>query len=193
MDKYNLEAYESVLMENASVHHRNAIGQLVLTDLNLLHITTKRGVFKTTYATRKYPIKQIKMLNGKAQVFPKGNGEVDIYLMNGRESFEFCNSETFFSNKKAEKEAERWTHAINNLLTGEQVELEISSNSAIPGTEYLAATLRDTIDVFKGAFSIKTQNPSTEVAQKCTSCEAPISGIQGHLTRCKFCGSNQRL
>jgi flagellar motor switch protein FliN len=108
------------------VRHGKTNGELILTNLNLVYITTK-GVFKTTYITQKYPINQIKVFNGKAQVILGKNGDIDIYFRNEQESFRFWNNDTLFSDKKAEKEAAKWVNAINQLIAGQVPEFDIDA------------------------------------------------------------------
>jgi len=189
MDKYNLQSNEAIIIKSEKVYHGNKTGELVLTNLNLIHIVTK-GIFKTTYTARRFPIKQIKLFNGKAQVISGKNGNIDIYFVNGQESFRFWNDETLFSEKKAEKEAKQWTDNINRLLAGE-TDFDTADNTAIPGAEFIAETLKDTIDTFKGVFS-KTA-VEERITKKCTACGASISGTKGRIVCCQYCNSGQQL
>jgi len=188
--EYQLLPNETIIMKSEQVYRGNVSGELVLTNLNLIHITTK-GAFKKAYITQQYPINQIKQaLLGK-------NGNIDIYFMNGQELFRFWNSDTLFSDKKAEKEAIKWVSAVNQLVTGEDVEINVSAKTAIPGTEMIADALGGTVDAFKGALGFKSKKSSIEsiekTAKKCSSCGAMVSGKKGQIVRCSYCDADQQL
>lgn len=195
MDKYNLQPNESFIINNEHVRHGNTSGELILTNLNLVFITSK-GVFKTIYIPQLFPINQIKQFNGKAQTILGKEGNIDIHFINGQESFQFWNSDTLFSEKKAEREAGRWVNVINQVITGQVSEIDMSVSPAIAGTEFIAGTIKDTFDTFKGAFGIKSKSSNempTKAVKKCSSCSAPISGTKGQIVRCKYCDSDQQL
>ena len=195
--EYSLAPNESIIMKSELVYCGKTSGELILTNLYLVHITAK-GTFKTTYTTQRYPVNQIKVFNGKAQALLGKSGDVDIYFINGQVSFTFSNNETLFSEKKAEQEAAKWVNAINQLITGENVEVNVSAKTAIPGTEMIAGALGGTVDAFKGALGFKSNKPaSTElnekVAIKCISCGASVSGNKGRVVRCSYCDTDQQL
>jgi hypothetical protein len=194
MAHYNLQPNESFVLGSEHVHRGNSSGELVLTNLNLVFITSK-GVFKTTYIPQLYPLNQIKIFNGKANVVAGKAGNIEIFFVNGNESFRFWNTDTLFSDKKAEKEAAKWVDAINQVLTGQASDISSSGNSALTGTEFIAGSLKDTFDTVKGAFGIKGKNdkPPEKLAKKCNSCGAPISGVKGQVTRCQYCNADQQL
>jgi len=192
MDQYSLQSNEAVIMKSEQAYHNgNSCELLMLTNLNLVSITSK-GIFKKTYTTHRFPISQIKVINGQGQAIPRKSGNLDVYFMNEQQSFRFSNDDAFFSEKKAEKEAEIWAENINKLVAGEQVVSCNTDNNAIPGTEYIAETLKDTMDTFKGVFDLKNKPPQT-VAGACTSCGASVSGIKGQAVRCQYCDSSQQL
>ena len=194
--EYGLSPNEAIVMKSESVYRGNASGELILTNLNLVHITSK-GVFKTTYTTQRFPINQIKVFNGKAQAILGKNGNLEIYFLNGQETFRFVNSDTLFSEKKAEKEAANWVNAINQLVTGEDVEVSASATTATIGTEMIADALGGTVNAFKGALGFKSKQSSAEsvekAAKKCTSCGASISGNKGQIIRCPYCDADQQI
>jgi len=179
MDKYNLQSNEMVILLNEEVEHGGKSGELVLTNLNLIHIVSK-GVFKTTYVIQRYSIRDIRLVNVKAQAILGKDGDLDIYFMTGtRKSFEFYNK----------RESAFWLESINKILVGEQV--EITKSRVIPGTYYIARTLKGTIDTFKGVFKEKIEEQI--VAGNCGSCGATVSGKKGDVTRCQYCDCDQQL
>ena len=197
MDKsaYKLQPNEVMIMKYENVRHGNASGELVLTNQNLIHVASK-GIFRTTYIAQKYPIKNIKVFEGRAQIFLGKAGNMDIYLINGQQSFTFWNNESLFSEKKAEKEAEKWASAINKLLTGDEADMNLSSKKGIPEIEILADAVGETVGALKNALGIGKKAPPapTEViAKKCESCGASISGRKGKSARCAYCGNSQTM
>lgn len=198
MSNYTLMPTESFIINYDSVMNGNTRGELVLTNQNLVFVTSK-GVFKTTYIPQRYPVSQIKMFNGKAQVILGKAGNMDVHFVNGQETFKFVNNDALFSEKKAEKEAERWANAINQLLTGENLDVGTSADTAAIGTEMVTGALKGTIGAVKDAFGIK-QNPqnqnvesSKNSSNKCKFCGAPISGSAGQKVRCRYCDADQQI
>ena len=194
--EYKLSHNEAIIMKSEHVYRGKAKGELILTNQNLVHVVAK-GMFKTTYITQQYPINQIKIFGGKAQTLLGKNGNVDIYFVDGQESFRFWNDETLFSEKKAEKEAIKWVDALNQLIKGEEVDIGASANTATIGTEIIADALGGTVSAFKDALGIKSKKSSTDsierVTKKCSSCGAPVSGIKGKIARCPYCDTDQEL
>jgi len=71
---------------------------------------------------------------------------------------------------------------------------------AIPGTAFIAETLKGTVDTFHSAFKTGDNNsmnqspaPREKEAGKCIPCGAPIVGVKGDVARCQYCDSNQQL
>ena len=194
--EYQLSPSEVIIMKNENVYHGNDSGELILTNLYLVHVTAK-GILKSNYVTQRYLISQIKVYNGSAQVNVGKGGCIDFYFINGQESFKFWNGDTFFSDKKAENEASNWANAINHLLTGADVSSNNTAKTAAIGTEMIANAFGDTVDAFKGALGIKTTKTSTEhmekTARKCCYCGAAISGNTGKIARCSYCDGDQQL
>lgn len=187
MADYYLQPNESIILKNENVYHGNNSGELILTNMNLVFITTK-GILKKNYITQKYPVNQIKVFNGKAQAMLGKEGKIDIYFMNGQESFRFWNNDTFFSDRKAENEAAGLAEAINQLLTGSTGDYKTSKSNAVPGVGFMAESLKETFDSVKGAFGVQSNNKLTEkVSKKCSFCGAQLSGIAGQIVHCRYC------
>ena len=195
MDKYNLQPNEYFILNNEHVYHGNTMGELILTNLNLVHITSK-GIFKTTYIPQVYSINQIKVFNGKAQAIIGKDGKIDIHFINGVESFKFLNNDTFFSGKKAEKEASKWVNSINQLINGQVSETDTLVSSEVTGTGIIVESIKDTFDTVKGSFGIRPKSNieiPKKVVKKCTYCGAPISGKKGQIVSCEYCDADQQL
>jgi hypothetical protein len=200
MANYNLQPNESIIMKSDRVSHKEGIfsayytDELILTNLNIVLIS--KGAFGNTKNIQTYPVNQIKVFNGQAQAIlakqKNGSSHLEVYFLNGQESFGFENK----------KEINRWVDNINQLVTGNPVDIQASESKAIPGTEYIAETLKDTVDTFKEAFGLKTKTnisksvnstPAEKVAKQCTACGASISGHKGQIVNCQYCDTKQQL
>lgn len=192
MANYNLQHNESLIMKHDRVIHggvmANFTDELILTNLNLVLVS--KGLFGKVKGILTIPLNQIKIFNNQAQVLlgktSGGHPQLDVYYTNGQESFGF----------ESKKEALKWIDNINKLITGKEAEINTSRSMAIPGSEYIAETLRGTVDTFKGALGIKPKNNNevpAMVAKKCNFCGAPVSGTKGQIVRCQYCDSNQQL
>jgi hypothetical protein len=194
MANYNLQPNESIILKNENVYYGKTSGELILTNLNLVFITTK-GMLKKKYVTKKYPVNQIKVFNEKAQVMLGKEGKIDIYFMNGQESFRFWNEAMLFSGRKAGNEAAGLAEAINQLLTGNTFDYKTSKSNAVPGVGFIAESLKDTFDTAKEALGIQSNSNEAieKIAAKCSFCGAQLSGIAGSIVRCQYCDAEQRL
>ncbi|MBH0054435.1 hypothetical protein I6E74_09660 [Salinibacterium sp. SWN139] len=63
---------------------------------------------------------------------------------------------------------------------------------ALPGAELVAGVMKDTLGVFKSRLGVKSGTP-VKLAVKCSSCGAPVAGVQGQRVACEYCGSAQQL
>jgi len=192
MARYNLLPNESIIIKEENILHGGLMAsytnELILTNMNLVLIS--KGAFGNVKGIQTFPLKQIKIFNGKAQVLlgktRGGYPQIDVYFSNGQEGFGF----------QQKKEAIMWIDTINKIVTGNSVEVDVSPIMAIPGVEYIAETLKGTMDTFKGAYGIKIKNNNKipeKVAKKCSSCSASISGTKGQIARCQYCDADQQL
>ncbi|MDR3321519.1 MAG: hypothetical protein LBS93_03645 [Synergistaceae bacterium] len=130
---------------------------------------------------------------------------LEIYFTDGQsESFGFQ-----VSDKEAEREILKCIKALNKAVTGKSIDDELDEefsekqSMALPGTEYLAETLKETVDTFKSVFGFKvstdgkgessTPRKPEKVAKKCACCGAPISGKKGQIVHCEYCNTGQQL
>jgi hypothetical protein len=198
MANYNLQPNESIIMKSTGIIYGNGIlnsnqDELILTNLNI--ILVQKGVMGNTKNIQSFPVNQIKMFNGQAQVtLGKTRNllpQLEVYFKNRQEFFGFMNK----------SEAVKWINNINKLLTGNTDYSDSNADSkklmTIPGTELVATTLKDTFDTVKGVFSSNSRSSSNptnvKVTIKCLGCGAPLSGIQGNAIRCKYCDTDQSL
>lgn len=191
--EYKLLPNEAIIMKQQRIIHNSAMNnftdELLLTNLNLVLIS--KSTFGNIKNIQTFPVSQIKVFNNQAQILLSktrgGYPKIEIYFLNGQENFVF----------ESKKDAITCINKINQLLTGENVEINISAKTTIPGTEMLADALGGTVDAFKNAFGFKTNKSSTETIEKatkkCSSCGATISGKKGQIVCCSYCDANQQL
>lgn len=198
MVKYNLEPNESILMQRTGVLRETGTlmklytDELILTNKNIIWVS--KGMFGNTKGVQKYPLNQVKVIGGEAQAFvgksSNGMPNLQVYFINGQEVFQFQS----FSKRGIAK----WVNEISKVLTGhESTRGSLTSQSAIPGKEYLAETLKDTVGVFKDSFGMKSKNvPDAvpeKVTKKCIGCMAPLTDTKEQSVLCRYCDTVQIL
>jgi len=191
--EYKLSPNEAIIIKQERIIHGGAIAnftdELILTNQNLVLIS--KGTFGRVKNIQAFPVRQIKVYNNQAQVILSktrgGYPQIEVYLINGQENFGF----------ESKKDAMNWINKINQLVTGEDLEINVPVKTAIPGTEMIADALGGTVDAFKGALGFKPKKSSIEaiekVARKCSFCGAPVSGKKGQIVRCSYCDADQQL
>lgn len=192
MANYNLRPNESIIMKQEQIIHGGVMAsftdELILTNLHI--VLVKKGIFGNSKGIQTFPLNQIKVFNGQAQVLlgktKGGYPQIEVYLLNGQESFGFHNK----------KDAVKWIDNINKLVTGNEGEVNTSPSMAITGVEYISEALKGTMDTFKDTLGIKPKSniemPTKEV-KKCSYCGAPISGTKGQIVHCQYCDADQQL
>ena len=193
----NLLPNEGLVLQSERVSRKDekksTYGDLYLTNLNLIFVyDMKTGFLKTEKFIQKYPVNQIKIVNGQVQAFLAKSGsrlQLQIYFVNGQVAFEI-----YRDKQSAEKkELQKWVDSISKVLIGSDSATENQSITAeVSGAEAIAETIKDTFSSFKKALGIKN-NKIKVVTAKCTSCMAPVSGVQGQKVRCTYCGTEQTL
>ncbi|GGA90384.1 hypothetical protein [Ornithinibacillus halotolerans] len=130
-----------------------------------------------------FPVDQIKVFNGKAQAIlgerSSGYPQLEVYFTNGQEFFGF----------ESKRVVRNWIKAIDQVVLGQDPVIDRLDNLTIPGTEFITSTIKDTINTVKDVLG-KTP---IKVSQKCESCGAPISGLEGQVISCQYCDTNQQL
>jgi LSD1 subclass zinc finger protein len=196
MAKYNLEPSESILIQSTGVLCEGGgllnayTDELILTNMNIIHVS--KGMFGNIKRVQKYPLNQVKIINGQAQaIMGKGSNSMpnlQIYFVNGQVSFKF--------QILGKKEIMKYVKEISRVLVGNESSRNSAANQfAIPGAEIVAETLKDTIDVFKGTFGIKSKSKAgdepVKATKKCIGCMSPLTGTKGHSIRCSYCDTDQ--
>lgn len=195
MRNLSLQQNESIILQNDSVLHGGGMAsytdELYLTNLNIIYVS--KGIFGKVKGIQKFPLNQVKVVNGQAQAIlgkssDNGSPELQIYFSNGQEAFQFQSG--------GKKEILKWVNNISQILTGTASQAENAKNiMAIPGSEKIFGTVKDTIGAFKDTFGIKGKEnqPPENVTSKCIGCRAPLSGVKGTTVRCKYCDTDNTL
>lgn len=184
MANYNLAPNEGIIIQYDGVYHNEKESEIILTNQNLICIEENSALFKkTTYNVLKFPLNQIKVVNGQAQasVIKDDSGWIlQILLKTSTEDFKF--SCALFDRLKKKQEANNWVEQISLLLTGK-------SASNITDTS-LMGKLKKYFEPL--GINVKPKQ-SKNITIKCIGCMAPISGQQGQTICCKYCDTEQTL
>ncbi|SEF91253.1 hypothetical protein SAMN04487934_1056 [Eubacterium ruminantium] len=182
-EKLNLMANESIVLKDVGVAHEGSIytNELILTNLNIILIN--KGMLGKTKSVDRFPLNQIKILDGKPQVLQgkKSNGSatLDIVFVRGVESFSF----------QSQSNISKWIKAITNTLGYEVDESRVNDDS---GT--LIGAFKSIKSGVMDAIGIKQKEKIEEkITKKCISCSAPLVGVAGQVVKCKYCDTSQTL
>lgn len=183
MASIDLAPNECVLLTNDSVRYGSIMSgytnQLVLTNQSVVLVL--KGLFGGVKGEKRFPLAELKKFNGIPQVkvekASNGDHELVLYLNSGVEKFVF---QTSFKTT-----AQKWANEIINTVTGEN---QVSTYSAIPGTEFVAQAVKGTVDSVKNIFGIKEKLPEY-VSARCPHCGATVTGIKGQSIKCEYCDS----
>lgn len=179
--KYALEANEGIVLQYDGVYHNKKKAEIVLTNRNFVCIEKLKG--RNNYNVIKYPISQIKVIDGQAKVSViKDDGDyvLQVQFKTGTEQFSFvCD---LFERIKIKQVVNKWTQEISVLLTGQIPEND--EENAFVGA------VKSTLN----SFGVNTKSRESEnITKKCIGCMAPITGKKGQTVRCKYCDTNQTL
>lgn len=145
MANFSLQGDEYVVLKNERVLHGGRMAsyssELVLSNKNIILIS--KGMLGNTKSVDYFPLNTIKNIDGKSQAIASGS-KLDVYFLKGQDSFGFG----------TKKEAKNWASNISDLLNGPAA-FDYDRDRTIPGAAYVADTLKDTLDTFKGAFKRK--------------------------------------
>jgi|GEM_PF-1083201 len=198
MDDLGLRPNETVIMKSENVGHGRMApltGNLILTDQNIIYVNM--NVFGRTKGVLRYPLSQIKTYEGHASVRAGREAlclQLEVFIASGQETFTFNNK----------KDVLRWAKTVNDVISGMPIGSTMASddeNMVVPGFDVagkmFGSVIRSTVDGFKSAIGAGASDAPSEQsslsASRCTSCGAPISGVQGQIVRCRYCDTEQTL
>ncbi|MFQ7473221.1 MAG: hypothetical protein ACLRLX_03340 [Anaerovoracaceae bacterium] len=199
MSDFILEPNEFIVFKAESVSRgevfNTASNELVLTTQNIVYI--KRGIFNKVKEAVKFPLNEIKMYDGEPQVMinrANYNRQVDIYFLNGNESFSFLSV-------TAKKDMAVFVNEISRIITGHdsyKLDEHDFLSIPVPGVDNMIDVFKGTVDVFKDAFGIPVNEKPVrkkprKITKQCPSCSAPITGFEGESACCEYCGTRHIL
>lgn len=173
------------------------------------------GLIKDKNAIDVIPLRLIKTTGERAQVLLNTQSDsdrptMDIYFVNGGQLSLYTVVDSW-SEKRAhaleEKKLLPWVSAINQAVTGTAIpEAEITRSDAakyeraLPGSRFVAETLKDTVGTISDAFGVKfgaasknADTPPQKVSTHCSGCGAPIHGLVGSVITCTYCDTQNQL
>ena len=150
---------------------------LILTTRNI--VLLKKNLFGQTSDTIKFPLSEIKVVNGVPQV-RKGKIDIvtsalEVYFASGMERFQF----------EWDSDIDEWISHIVSLITGVPVK-EKTTDDMLAEAMALAESIEAPIEKMRDIFGIKS---TKQVSCKCPSCGATLTGIKGETTQCPYCGT----
>ena len=188
MAELKLAPNEGIILQNTAIMSGSPwaayTDELILTNLNVILI--KRGMFGKKKNEQRFPISQIKKIDGKPQVMQgpnslNGTPQLHITFIHGMEWFEF--------QEDNEKEITKWIRAIYELFH--------CTPDNLPEDEeemgFVASTLKKGVNSIKNILGIKSKddNNNNDISTikniKCSGCKAPLTGKQGQVVKCVYC------
>ena len=166
---------EKVKRESNKTH----FGDFVLTNKKIVFI--QKGIFGGIKKIDEYFLRNLKIYNGEVQAkigkdrrnhYPT----LDLFFIDGTR-LAFC-FETF-----SKTDSQKCISEINKVLIGNDSNTNFH---AIPGTKFIADTLKDTADTIMSSLGISTQK-SKVITIKCPSCSAKLIGKKGTKVKCSYC------
>lgn len=211
MSRIDLLSHEGILKRDSEITHDKRhgrgswAGELILTNLALLVV--HKGVLGGTKEVIRWPLSEIKVINGVPQVIAgksaSGQRQLHIYFSHGMEAFTLGISDedeeislknifTPASNKEM-RNVDEWREAISRAVYVGCQSASMVGASAAPQNVLGAAAgspsshpVPQQVAVAAGAKEIPAY-----VTSRCIGCMAPISGIRGQKTICRYCDTEQ--
>ena len=187
MNDYMLEPDESIIIKKDvyvdSPGLSFASHEFVLTDRNIIIVT--KGARNTVRDLRKYRLSDFKTYGNNPSIIADFNS-LELYFHNDSLKMQFL----------SRREARRIKDAIEKVYNNEEVSVTDKGSNALPGTELVAETVRDTFDTVKGTLGIDRKMPFLKeqtVNKKCPFCGAPLSGTRNRKVKCSYCDTEQVL
>ena len=185
-EELKLNPDESVIMSANQIGYGNGLfgggkNELILTNQALL--LKVKGMFGNTKEVLRFPLSEIRIVNGQVQALPGKKDIVtptlDIYFNSGMERFLFI----------WERDVKNWIEHINSVITGAPVRERGEFDDMFEDMAKLSAvadTLSGSVNKVKSALGIRS---TEQIALRCPGCGASLSGTEGEVGKCPYCGS----
>ena len=177
MSIYELGVDEAVILQDSQVFFGLSMVTLILTNQNIIQVN--KGFFGRDKEAWKYPLLDLKVLNGKpnVRIGKSGNGRTQLELY-------FQGYERAYSFQELRGER-KWLNAITKAYK-EAVAEKNRAEKSMRGAARILSPLKGTIDSAKNAISSKTKNPRI-LMMKCPKCGAELAGEKGAQVTCSYC------
>ena len=178
MSAYELGSDEAVIMQDFQVLEGNKNITLILTNQNIIQVSkVSKGLWSTEEQAVKYPLLELKELNGKPNIImgkdKYGKTQLELYF-SGYEKY------YLFQSKIAER---KWAGAIEKAYRTCVAE-QRKKDKEKAGAGAIFAPLRGTMESVKHAVAPKSKGVKTV---KCPRCGAELTGEKGQDVTCRFC------
>lgn len=203
MSRIDLLPHEGILKRDSEITHEKQhgrgswTGELILTNLALLVV--HKGVLGGTKEVIRWPLSQIRVIGGAPQAIAgksaSGQRQLHVYFSHGMEAFTLGISDedeeislknifTPVSNQEM-RNIDEWREAISRaVLAGTPFASQGVSSAASSSPNSRSASQQ------AAATSGEKESP-VYVTSRCIGCMAPISGIRGQKTTCRYCDTEQ--
>ncbi len=177
MSVYELDIDEAVILQDSNVTAGRSNITLILTNRNIIQVN--KGLFGGDKEAWKYPLLDLKELNGKPNVrigkSRSGSTQLELYFQGYEKAYSF-------QGMLAER---KWASTIEKAYKAASAELKKAEKAKKNAVEVFAP-LKGTIENAKNVFTSKTKGPKIKV-MKCPECGAELVGEKGEQVRCSYC------
>ncbi|MBT1174626.1 hypothetical protein JS530_03745 [Bifidobacterium sp. LC6] len=160
----------------------NKLCQVLLTDKNL--IVGVEGFLGGIKEMRTYPVSQIIVVNGNAQVRATSEGAAEIDTKQGHLSLHM----------ESRNEAKKFADMLRQLVTTGTVDTSKDEAGFLADMAgQLGGTLKDTFGSFTKELGIGGQLGNKQVSITCSGCGATLNGTKGQTVQCPYCDGMRQL
>ncbi len=175
MSAYQLDLDEAVILQDSHVSNNGSKVTLILTSKNLIQVN--KGFFGGDKDSQKYPLSDLKELNGKPNVrigkTRNGGPQVEFYFQGYERFYSF---QDLFAERK-------WVNAVEKAYKSFVLNMD-PDNKQVSGMGKLLSPLKDTIENAKRSVLPGYREPRMA---KCPKCGAELVGRKGEAIRCDYC------
>ena len=180
MADYDLDVDEAVILQETGISTGKFDNtDLILTNKNIIQVN--RGILGGVKNLYKYPLANLKTLNGKANVLigkgRNGSKQLELYFADGEKYFRF-------NHWHAEN---NWAREIIKAHKNRMAEIAEKQKQNQRETKSVFESLTETIESAKGIFNVK-RTPIQKTC-KCPKCGDELTGNKGSEVECSYCGT----
>ncbi len=181
MSGYKLEYDEVVIMKDSNAYVNNTKVTVILTNQNIIQVSIKKGFFGGNKETVKYPLLDLKEINGKPNLLigesQNGDKQLELFFYGYKKAFSFHGF-------RAEK---KWAGAIEKAYKEAVKEAKKAEKTSINVGDILSPLI-DTLESAKSAITPKPKaKPAKIIMVKCPQCGDELTGEKGKKVKCSYC------